>query len=164
MDFSQKAIKVFDLDEGKGKPGRPGQPYLDSKGYWTIGRGHFIGKDLTALKLPDFIIDALFFHDISRCIKEAEIVFGKDFFESLPDARKLAIITLFFTMGGTKVTSQFDETIQVIQRREWDNVARRVFTWQWARDVDPKQRPGEGRDDRVAYMFKTGEFPPEYGI
>ena len=30
-------------NEGKGLPGKPGQPYKDSKGLWTIGVGHLIG-------------------------------------------------------------------------------------------------------------------------
>lgn len=164
MKFEEKAIKVFDLDEGKGSPNRPGQPYLDSKGYWTIGRGHFIGKDLTTLKLPNFIIDLLFEHDLMRCIRESQLVFGAAFFESLSDARKMAIITLFFTMGGSKVTNQFQDTIEKILQRDWEDMAKRVLKWQWARDVDPRQRPGEGRDDRISYMFKTGEFHPEYKL
>lgn len=158
-DFYTSAKKVFDLDEGCKQ-----SPYKDTKGYWTIGRGHFIGEDIRNLRLSLDMVDRLFFEDFGRCYREAALILGENFFLSLSPARKMAVITLLFTMGGPTVTEQFKETIEAIKAESWDDVANRVFTWKWAKDVDPKQVPGKGRDDRVAYMFRTGEFHPEYGV
>lgn len=164
MNFFDIALKVFELDESRGLPGREGMPYRDSKGYWTIGIGHFIGNSLEDLKLPPEVIDELFSQDLARCIREASLVLGKDVFFSQTDARKIAILTLFFTMGATEITQNFGQTMDAIKRGDWDNVAERARGWKWAKDVDPRQRPGEGRDDRIIYMFKTGEFHPDYKV
>ncbi len=158
MDFDT-AKKVFTLDEGV-----KAQPYQDTKGLWTIGIGRLIGPTLYDLKLSDNIIDAIFREDLDRSIREARIVLGTVFFNSQTPARQLAILTLFFTMGGDKVAEQFDDTIQAMKREDWDDVASRCLKWKWARDVDPKQRPGEGRDDRIAFMFSTGLFHKDYKI
>jgi GH24 family phage-related lysozyme (muramidase) len=164
ISFLDAALKIFDLDEGRGKPGREGMPYKDSKGFWTIGRGHFIGTSLENLKLSQQVVDDIFFEDLNRCSREARLVLGQVFFYQLSPARKMAILTLFFTMGADKVVDQFDDTIEAIKREDWENVADRIPNWKWAKDVDPKQIPGKGRDDRVIYMFRTGKFHPDYNI
>lgn len=159
MDIVDAARKVFTFDEGCKH-----SPYQDTKGNWTIGIGRLIGDSIYDLKLSNHIIDELFKEDLNRATTEAVLVLGTKCFYDQPPARKLAILTLFFTMGGDKVSEQFENTIAAMKRDDWEDVANRVFTWKWAKDVDPKQRPGEGRDDRVAFMFRFGEFHPDYGV
>lgn len=163
MKFLEAAAKVFKLDEGDGEPGREGMPYRDSKGFWTIGRGHFIGKNLEDLRLPSDVIQALFEDDLERVHNEACELFGDGFFYALESPRRLAILTMFFTLGAEGF-SKFHETIAAIKAEDWDTVSARILQTKWAKDVDPKQRKEEGRDDRVAYMFRTGRFHPDYGV
>lgn len=158
MEFYHAATKVFDLDEGV-----QAKAYRDSKGLWTIGRGHLIGEHLADLKLSQHIIDELFKEDLSIAVREAKLVVGSVFFESISLARQIALTSMLYTLGHNKFL-KFEETIEAMKREDWDEVAHRILSAKWARDVDPRQRPGEGRDDRVAYMFKFGTFPPEYKI
>jgi len=158
MDFFDAASKIFKHDEGD-----KNHPYRDSKGLWTIGRGRLIGEELTELKISDHIIEELFKEDLATAIREARLVLGNSFFNSLNQPRQLAVVSMLYTLGQNKFL-KFEETIDAMKRHDWDEVARRILAAKWARDVDPRQRPGVGRDDRVAYMFKTGEFHPEYGI
>jgi GH24 family phage-related lysozyme (muramidase) len=158
MTFYRAAAKVFDLDEGTRK-----KVYKDSKGFWTVGRGHLIGKSLESLELPSEVIEALFQHDLGIAIYAARRIFTNQFFDAQLPARQMAIVSMIFTLGeeGFK---EFDETINQIRMQNWDNVADRILKTKWARDIDPKQREGLGRDDRISYMFKTGEFHPEYKV
>jgi len=163
MEFFNAATKVFELDEGDGEPGREGYPYRDSKGLWTIGRGHLIGENLADLKLSQHMIDELFKEDLAVAVREAKLVVGSVFFESLTLPRQIALTTMLYTLGQNKFL-KFEETIDAMKRADWDEVADRVLKAKWARDVDPKQRQDEGRDDRIAYMFKFGIFHPDYKI
>lgn len=166
VDFYDAFVKVADLDEGiseNNKPAKYGMPYKDSQGYWTIGRGHLIGKELTELKLSQRIVDELFMEDLAIAIRDAKAVIGVNYFNSLCLPRQVAVVSLTYTLGKNKFL-KFDETIEAIIHGYWDSASAHVLASKWARDVDPKQRPGIGRDDRVAYMLKTGEFHPDYGI
>lgn len=158
MDFLDLALKVFELDEG-----RVDHPYRDSVGKYTIGIGHLIGDHLADLKLSQHIIDELFKEDLAIAIREARLVVGGIFFDGMVPARKIALVSMLYTLGRNKFL-QFAETIDAMKREDWDEVANRILKAKWARDVDPKQRVGEGRDDRVAFMFATGEFHPDYNI
>lgn len=163
MDFFEAANKVFKIDEGDGLAGREGYPYKDTYGNWTIGRGHFIGESLHDLKLSDSMIEALFMEDLAQAIREARFVVGSPFFDALPQARQIALVSMLFTLGQNKFL-KFEETIDAMKRGDWGTVYDHILAAKWARDVDPRQRPGEGRDDRVAYMFLTGKFHPEYKV
>ena len=161
MNFYQLASTVFTLDEGTGPPG--GKPYKDMKGSWTIGIGHFIGERLEDMRLSPEMIDALFVEDLAIAIREARFVVGNTFFDNLPVPRQIALVSMLFTLGRNKFL-KFEPTIEAMKQHNWEEVANRILASKWARDVDPKQRYNEGRDDRIAYMFKTGEFHPQYGI
>lgn len=163
MDFYDLASKVFQYDEGDGLPDSPGKPYRDTNGYWTIGRGHLIGIALADLQLPPTAIEALFREDLSIAIGHAQFIVGNKFYESLTPARKLALVTMTFTLGKTKFL-KFKETLAAIKKEDWNEAANQILNSKWAHDVDPKNRKDEGRDDRIAYMLKTGEFHPAYGI
>lgn len=162
-DFYVIALKVFNLDEGNGLQGRVGRPYKDSAGFWTIGRGHLIGESLTELRLSEYMIEELFKEDLATAIREARLVVGGLFFDSLEDARKIALISMLYTLGRNRFL-KFEHAIEAIRNRDWESAASHILDSKWARDVDPHQVPGRGRDDRVAYMFRTGKFPEDYKI
>lgn len=163
LPFLSAAIKVFRLDEGDGPKNKPGKPYRDSKGYWTIGRGHYIGPYLHDLTLPEPVIEALFQYDLSIAIRDARFVLGDETYDKLVPARQLAIVSLAFNMGRSKL-SKFTETIDAIRKENWGRVADLLLKTKWARDVDPNHQPDMGRDDRIAYMFRTGLFHPDYKV
>lgn len=158
MKFFEAARKVFSFDEGERE-----KPYKDSKGYWTIGIGHLIGSNLTELKLSKEVIDLMFQEDLAIAIADARIVVGNSFFDSLLPARQMALISMLYTLGRNKFL-MFDETIEAMKEYNWDKVASNILKSKWASDVDPRKRVGVGRDDRIAYMFKTGEFHEDYKI
>ena len=158
MSFFDKAKKVFHLDENTKL-----RPYKDSKGYWTIGRGHLIGEQLTDLSLSLYIVDELFKEDLAIAIQDARRCVGSVAWDGMSEARQMATVSMLFTLGANKFL-KFDETIEHIKAGEWNDVAEHILDAKWARDVDPRQVPGEGRDDRVAYMFKTGCFHPIYKV
>jgi len=75
---SESDIKdMIIANEGKGLPGKPGQPYKDSKGLWTIGVGHLIGDGKTLppewnRTLSDNEMKELFEKDFEKHKKLAE--------------------------------------------------------------------------------------------
>lgn len=156
--FRLAAQKIFDLDEGVKQ-----QPYKDSQGNWTIGRGHLIGDKIENFVLPLEAVELIFDRDLSTAIREAQFSVGTSFYNSISPARQLALVTMLFTLGRNKWL-KFDETMAAIETRNWDAVSAHILNSKWARDVDPEQRPNEGRDDRIAYMFRTGDFHPDYKI
>lgn len=138
-------------------------PYRDSKGFWTIGVGHFIGINLENLFLPRKVLTALLSYDIDEKWNDLCELFNEKFLLDQTPARQVALLSLIFTMGkGT--FSQFTKTIPAIKSENWEYAAALLLDTKWARDVDPRQREGVGRDDRIAYMLRTGEFHPEYNI
>lgn len=158
MDFFDAADKVFNYDEGS-----KDRPYKDSNNFWTIGKGHYIGTSLTDFKLPEAAIDILFQIDLAQAIRDARFAVGNLFFDTIPPARQMALVTLTFTLGRNKFLL-FEETIDLMKKSDWDAVANHILKSKWSKDVDPHQSPGEGRDDRIAYMFRTGKFHPDYKI
>ena len=158
MDFYDAADRVFFMDEGDGD----GRPYLRAEG-WTIGRGHFIGERIEMLKLSPEAIQAQFRCDLAVAIRTARSAIGAEFFDNMAQARQMALVTLAFTMGEVRL-KKFEPSIELMRQGDWQAVADRVQTWKWASDVDPKRIPDKGRDDRIAYMFRTGTYPEYYGL
>jgi len=130
------------------------QPYKDSLGFWTIGVGHFLGKDLHKFKLSDSVIRAMLEEDIEVAWQDVVKIFG-----GLPDLwtypRQLALLNLSFNLGGAKL-SQFYNTIAAIKEDRWEDAANHLSRSLWAKQV--KSRAG-----RVIYMVRTGELHKDYG-
>jgi lysozyme len=155
--FYSFAKKVLRLDEGV-----KSSPYLDTKGLWTIGVGHLIGSDLKRLSLPETAIDAMLDEDIEIHLDLVVRVFGKEFFNSVEVARQVGLFSLVFNMGPNIYS--FKNTIGLIKERRWTEAANNLRASKWARDVDPKNRAGIGRDDRVIAMIEFGIFDKAYQL
>jgi len=138
-------------------------PYRDSKRLWTIGVGRLIGDNLTDLKLSFPIVMQMLQEDIEKHYKEACMIFGREWLEAQLVGRQLAILTLVFTLGRTRL-SAFHQTVPAIRRGQWDEAAELLKLTKWASDVDPLHREGEGRDDRICYMLRTGEIHADYKV
>ena len=149
---------VLDLDEG-----RRTKPYRDSKGYWTIGTGRFIGTRLEDLEVSDRTVDLWLAEDVEEAVADVCALIGEDIYNRLEPARQVALISLAFTLGREKL-SHFRNTLAAARAGDWDAAAHGVLNSKWAKDVDPKNRIGIGRDDRVAYMLKTKKFPKDYNV
>jgi GH24 family phage-related lysozyme (muramidase) len=99
MDDIKKMIKGY---EGKGIPGKPGQPYQDSKKLWTVGYGHLIGNGTTGpgpyagRTLSEEEMDALFEVDFAKHVKMAEKAPG---WNMANESGKAAMIDLTYNMG-----------------------------------------------------------------
>lgn len=155
----QQLKKDLYLDEGKRNT-----PYKDSKNFWTIGVGFFIGEKLENLKLSDAVIDLMLEEKLEKACSDAVKVFGEQF-ESFTDARKNAIVNLIFNMGlGNQDRGflSFVQTIPYIKQGLWHLAARNLSKSLWALDVDPLRRKNQGRDDRIVHMIESGEYHPEY--
>jgi lysozyme len=155
--FDPLIRNILNLDEG-----RHYEPYLDSKGYWTIGVGYLIGKDLQDLKLSWNVVEAMLKETIEIAVEDCEQVLGDDF-KQANEARQLALVSMMFNLGRERF-SGFRRMIAAIKAGDWGKAAFEATNSKWARDVDPKQREGLGRDDRLAYMLKTGEVHSYYKL
>jgi len=159
MDALEFSIikKVFIADEGEHL-----KAYTDSKGFWTIGIGHLLPDDsFNDFEITKDISDTFFVADIAQATLDACLLLGKKTFYSLNLARRIAVLTLAFTLGRKKL-AKFTETLPAIRFGKWEKAAELLLKTKWAEDVDPRKRLGKGRDDRVAYMLRTGEIHPDY--
>lgn len=141
--------------------------YLDHLGNWTIGVGRLIGKDLKELKVSQWIAIAMLQEDIGTAVRSAVTIFGKDRYNNWANPRRDAILSLLFNMGegnGKRGFTSFKKAIQAIKEEKWDVAAIELKDSNWAHQVDPRDRPDVGRDDRIAYMLRTGQYHEEYNI
>lgn len=153
-----EAKTVLRFDEGVRK-----SPYRDTKNLWTIGVGRLIGTDLEKLTISDSVIDAMLEEDIAQAAEDACLIIGANVWEALGNARKVAVISLLFTLGRAKF-SRFVRTIAAIREGDFVKASQEVLMSKWAKDVDPRNRKGIGRDDRVAHMLRFDTFPKEYDL
>lgn len=157
-ELSEAITKILIFDEGLEE-----RPYKDTRDFWTIGVGHFIGPDLRNLQLSRNVCIAILNEDIKKHWEEACEIFGADWLMKQTTARQAAILSLVFNLGAAKL-STFTQTVPAIKEERWQSAGALLRKTKWARDVDPRQRPDTGRDDRIASMIETGAVHDEYGL
>lgn len=138
-------------------------PYLDTKGNWTIGVGFLIGKRLEDLVLSKSTIDFMLEEQINICVKELIEIFGIDDFNTWETPRQVALISMIYNLGKTRFLG-FIKMVQAIKLGNWKVAANECLLSKWAKDVDPHQLPDSGRDDRLAFMIREGQFHEIYKI
>lgn len=156
--YPKETKQVLRMDEGVHN-----KPYKDTKNLWTWGVGRLIGATLDNIHISDTIVDIMLEEDIKTAVADACVIIGEDNWNKLGEARQVALISLLFTLGRTKF-NKFRNTIDAIKKEDWNRASEGVLDSKWAIDVDPKQRAGVGRDDRVAYMLKLNKFPKDYDV
>lgn len=156
--FLSIAKSVLTTDEGIKL-----SPYKDIYGNFTIGVGRLIGRRLEDFKLTPTEAMFLLTSDIEKHWKYAVEIFGEDFLCELEDARKVAILSMLFTLGKSGFL-QFKNAIAAIKEKDWNRAAAEIKDSKWSHDVDKYQRDGVGRDDRIASMFVTGKVHGEYKV
>lgn len=146
-----EAVRMLTHDEG-----RKESPYKDSLGFWTIGVGHLLGKDLFKMKLSDKVINLLLRSDIEEAWSAVCDIFTPEVVSCWPPARQLALLNLSFNLGRAKL-NQFVRTIGAIKENRWSDAAGHLRDSLWAKQV-------KTRSDRVCHMVETGEFHEDYSI
>lgn len=141
-NLDEKAKAMLVKDEGVAR-----YPYACSGGALSIGIGH----NLEGSPLPEPIIVLLFQHDLDQAKIDAERIYGKDFFDSISENRKLALLNLCFNLGFNKL-SQFWTTNDFIKEQRWNEAADQILTTKWAHQV-------KSRAYRIADMLRHDSFP-----
>lgn len=150
--------QVIILDEGI-----KNAPYKDTKGNWTIGIGYYIGKDIENLRLSSGACIYLMREKLQEAENIANKIFTKPLIATIAPARRAVILSLIYNMGEMRFRT-FKHMIEAILSGDWDRAAEELRDSKWARDVDPKEISGQGRDDRLVSMLETGVYGEEYGI
>jgi lysozyme len=129
--------------------------YKDHLGYWTIGIGHFIGSDLSKLKLDKKVTDLIFKLDLRECIRARNKAFGKLKVLTWSKPRRIAVTCMFFQLGESRFLD-FHTTIKHIKAGRWEDASISASESLWAREQT------QTRARRVCYMLKTGEYDNFY--
>lgn len=145
---TELAARMLKFDEGY-----ENQPYKDSLGFWTIGVGHLLGKDIYKMTLSERVINAMLEEDLEKAWNDILSIFG-DVADSWSYPRQLALLNLSFNLGRTRL-SKFHNTIEAIKDYRWDDAANHLTKSLWAKQV-------KSRSVRVIHMVRTGELHEDY--
>lgn len=115
------------------------------------------------LKLSRNVIMYMLKEQIDICVRELIEIFGSDSFYAWTLARQVALVSMIYNLGKPKFLG-FKNMIAAIKIEHWNDAAFQAKNSKWAGDVDPNHEEGKGRDDRITYMIKTGDFHETYNI
>jgi lysozyme len=132
-------------DEGKKL-----ESYKDTRGYWTIGVGHLLGKDQRMLRITEEECNALLYVDIA----EAESIARGciPLFDKLNDARQRALVNMALNRGNhMKTSTTITPAINAAAAGlgPWSAVTKAINGSQWATQVGL-------RAIRLAGVLETG--------
>lgn len=160
-DFDAKTKMRIHANEGVYSGGLT-TPYLDSKGYWTVGHGHLLTKaDGTPYtkndKLPaEFSkITEQQIKDWAKSdyetLKQAAINWiGEDKWKELPEPVKSGAIELAYGLGPVKL-KKFDDTREYILAGDYESAAENISRSKYFKDV------AERRGTQVAALIGGDE-------
>jgi Phage-related lysozyme (muraminidase) len=114
------------------------ESYLDTKGYWTIGIGHMLGKDIAfkGLRWSQEKIITVFENDLDTSLGHAQTIFPQ--FAILPPKVQLAILDMIFNLGGAGFR-QFKTVIRMIHAQKYPEAAVAALDSKWARQDVPNR-------------------------
>ena len=159
---SERLYQDLIRDEGKRLTS-----YQDTKGLWTIGVGHLLGKERRMITITEAECRALYDADVSVAEAVARRVFdvGKGLYANewvlLDDVRKRALVNMAFNRGeqhmqeSTTITPAIRAALQapfIDFPGCWKRVAEAIKASPWAAQIG-------GRATRLAYMLETGKDP-----
>ena len=151
-DFLQKIFDMLALDEGIER-----RPYDDSTGKavkapvgnLTIG----VGRNLDAKPLSNSIILAILKEDVNDAIQDVKAIIGERVWELLSDNRKMALINLAFSLGERGLR-KFQRMLTAIIENDFKKAGDELQQSLWAKQVDRRNSPLEGRDYRVIRLLR----------
>ena len=152
----QRLIEMLKRDEGVSSTpydDATGNPVLAPTGNVTIG----IGRHIFANPLTEDEMLYLLKNDIKAARKVCAEYVGQQKFSSLTSHRRLALTCLAFNLGNRLKT--FKKMLAAIESDDWQTAAKELRDSLWAKQVDPKGRVNEGRDDRLALMLEKDVYP-----
>tara|TARA_E500000318_G_scaffold57372_2_gene53256 strand:- start:1580 stop:2011 length:432 start_codon:yes stop_codon:yes gene_type:complete len=124
--------------------------YVCSGGYETIGVGRNISQ--SGLGISEEEIDFLLDKDIDRVTNELTAEY--DWFDTLDEVRKNALIDISFNLGASKLRG-FKNALQAMSEDNYKTASEEFYDSRWAQQVGM-------RATRLCKMIKTGEYPPEF--
>lgn len=146
MKYSQAVVDHFIREEGYRK-----KSYKDTKGYWTIGVGHFLGAERKWEGLvwaPEQIMTTLE-RDISNAEQDARQMFPQ--WERFDEGMKLAMTDMVFNMGINSFRG-FKNTIRMIHNGKFKEAAANAALSKWATIDVPN------RAKRVLELIKAAHY------
>ena len=124
--------------------------YVCSGGYETIGVGRNISQ--SGLGISEEEIDFLLDKDIDRVTNELTAEY--DWFDTLDEVRKNALIDISFNLGASKLRG-FKNALQAMSEDNYKTASEEFYDSRWAQQVGM-------RATRLCKMIQTGEYPPEF--
>jgi lysozyme len=125
--------------------------YRDTRGVLTCGFGH-TGPDVyEGMTVSQERADTWLYSDMRVATIDAALVIGSQYWNSLNDARRAALISMALNLGRERLAG-FRKMIAAIRRGDWDAAAREALDSEWARQV-----PGRAKVD--AGMIASGGWP-----
>lgn len=94
------------------------KPYKCPVGKLTIGYGHNLEDNGLTKTACEYIL----FEDIKEAKRNLYAVFTKDFFDTLKDNQKIALIDMMFNLGLSKFLT-FKKFIKAVKERNWDKAS-----------------------------------------
>jgi GH24 family phage-related lysozyme (muramidase) len=169
-NLDEMTLLRIHASEGVGPNGLT-TPYVDSKGYWTVGHGHLLvdskGNAYTKSNYPTLNslpanvrnvtkqqVETWAKTDYENSKKIAQDWIGKDTWEALPDSVKSGTIELAYGLGPNKL-KDFNETKEAIVTGDYERAGEQIYRTGYYKDV--KERRGNlvaalvGGNDEVLY-------------
>lgn len=124
--------------------------YKDTRGFWTIGVGHLLGKDKRMSTITPNEAVALLQIDIQNALAIVRSCIPR--FIELDDVRQRALINMAFNRGNNmKTSSTITPAInKAIDTGDWSHIEAAGMNSQWAEQVG-------NRANRLLHMLVTGE-------
>ncbi len=119
--------------------------YQDHLGYWTIGVGRLIHKEIGG-KITMQEAMYLLQNDIEKYKKDVRRVIP--FFNDLDPVRQIVLTGMCFNMGASKL-AKFKKMIAALKAKEWHEAKNQALDSKWAKQV-------KGRAERNAETLRTG--------
>lgn len=120
--------------------------YQDSRGYWTIGVGRLIDKNLDG-GLSDAEIDYLLANDIKRCRAEAE---QYPWFNKMNEPRQAVILSMLFNLGKPRF-DKFQNMHAALLVGDYTLASHEMLDSRWASQVGR-------RAIEMSDMMQSGEW------
>lgn len=141
--YSKAVHDHFAFEEGNRS-----ESYLDTKGNWTIGIGHLLGKDkaFKGMRWTQEKIITVFENDLDISLDHAKTIFPQ--FDILPPKVQLAILDMIFNLGGYGFR-QFKTVIRMVHAQRYPEAAVAALDSKWARQDVPN------RAKRVAKLLSN---------
>jgi lysozyme len=98
------------------------KPYKCPAGRLTIGYGHNLEDNGLSKTACEFIL----FEDIEEAKRNLYTIFTRDFFDSLSNNQKIALIDMMFNLGLSKFLT-FKKFIKAVKERNWDKASAEII-------------------------------------